>query len=53
LSPWRAGIIRRQLRSDTVNPASADDPEALAAWRAAAARSARGGDLDRVACKRV
>jgi methylmalonyl-CoA mutase len=25
---------------------SADDPEALAAWRAAAARSAPGGDVD-------
>jgi len=34
-----------------VNPPSADDPEALAAWRAAAARSAPGGDLDALAWK--
>jgi len=34
-----------------VNPPSADDPEALAAWRAAAARSAPGGDLDKLAWK--
>ncbi|HEV7578625.1 MAG TPA: methylmalonyl-CoA mutase family protein, partial [Caldimonas sp.] len=29
-----------------MTPPSADDPEALAAWRAAAARSAPGGDVD-------
>ena len=34
-----------------MNPPSADDPEALAAWRAAAARSAPGGDLDALAWK--
>ncbi|MBV9890314.1 MAG: methylmalonyl-CoA mutase [Rhizobacter sp.] len=34
-----------------MNPPSADDPEALAAWRAAATRSAPGGDLDRLAWK--
>jgi len=34
-----------------VNPPSADDPEALAAWRAAATRSAPGGDLDALAWK--
>ena len=32
-----------------MTPPSADDPEALAAWRAAAARSAPGGDLDALA----
>jgi methylmalonyl-CoA mutase len=34
-----------------VNPPSADDPEALAAWRAAAARSAPEGNLDALAWK--
>jgi methylmalonyl-CoA mutase len=32
-----------------LKPPSATDPEALAAWRAAAARSAPGGDLDALA----
>src|SRR3982751_794675 len=41
----------RQIRSErTVKKLpSADDPQALAAWRNAAARSAPGGDLDALA----
>ena len=49
--PGAAIIAGPPLAAPALTASSADDPEALAAWQAAAARSAPGGDVDALAWK--